>query len=266
MTPSSPSLLAADSLAPPPPYEEPPRPVPDARSGAAASEEPVNGVAFGVATLDKDALCGSCREHRCCYSFTVELTVDDVGRIASALGLSPEVFVAYHEVETTERSFLLHPAGPRYRLMVESHPTLQLSREESTDEDATEASDPAPAAEPQRACTFLLRLPGGEHRCGLGSIRPAICDLFPVSRQGGLLQLYEGPGCVRSWSLHELDYARELARAEAYAAVLARHEAFLQDWNGRVCAGKGDAAYPFDFFLDALINWYVDERERSAAE
>jgi len=198
----------------------------------------------------KGVLCAGCRERLCCYEFSVEASVRDVGEIATALALTPEVFLAYQRTEPSPRAFRLGPEGPTYRLVLERHPWLYRGYTGQGVLAATPADRP-------KGCCFLVRLPNSHHYCGLGSLRPAICRLFPVSQREQLLDVYEGPGCVRTWTLTEVNYAEEARLAQEFAQRQAEHERFLADWHREVDRLAAEEAYNFNHFCDSLLNWYA---------
>lgn len=218
----------------------------------------------------KALLCSTCRERTCCYVFGIEVTVSDAWRIATALGVAPEVFLAYYQVEGPPRAFKLDRSGRMFRLVLERHPWLYHGYTGETDGRegaAGQAEGQAPAeaeppAERAKACCFLVRLPSGPHLCGLGSLRPAICQHFPVSRRGTILDVYNGPGCVRAWTLAEVDYEEEVANARRFEEAVAEHERFLDEWNHYVETSLAPGEnYNFNFFLDSMINWYARHQE-----
>src|ERR1035437_9236625 len=118
-----------------------------------------------------------CREKRCCSYALVIVTGRDLARIAHTIGVAPWSFTtAIAAPADADDAFALDTSPRRWRLALSR---IQFER----------------SASPQ--CVFLLRLPGGNARCGLGEGRPAACRAFP--NEGG------AETCSCSWDGVPLD-------------------------------------------------------------
>lgn len=172
----------------------------------------------------KEEVWLACRPKTCCYASVVVPSGRDVWRIARALETPPWSFLIYFPAHGPVRDAFRLGDGGFYRLAL----AKRRSRRTKT---------PPP-------CTFLLRTRAGDHRCGLGELRPAACRSFPSELRAGVLCV-QAEGCTcRRWALADVEIAEETAavqqrqaEAEEYCAVVAR-------WN-ELSVG---AAAPADFF------------------
>ena len=74
-------------------------------------------------------------------------------------------------------------------------------------------------ARTEDGCRFLLELPDGLRRCGLGELRPMACRTFPCSLRDGLVVVDRDEDCTcRAWSLADVDAREERALLEQAAA------------------------------------------------
>jgi Fe-S-cluster containining protein len=119
----------------------------------------------------------------------------------------------------------------------------------------------------QAACTFLLRTRTGEHRCGLGDLRPTGCRTFPLELCDGLVGVQPEHGCTcRQWSLADVDTVAErpllearLAESEAYCEVVAR-------WNAGVATLPDSESKRFDQYCEYLLEVYDLMEELALAD
>jgi hypothetical protein len=165
----------------------------------------------------RDRICVSCRDKRCCSYYAVAVTGFDVWRIAKAMQLSPQDFVSYCEAAADAGCFLLQPGENFLKLMLAKRPLLS----------------PAPAP-----CVFLVRTNGGHGLCGLGDLRPGQCRGYPTYLSGDLVALINDPeGCVRTWSYGDVDLDEERAIHGALAEEQREHNRIVAVWNQRVRDG-----------------------------
>ncbi|HZX68642.1 MAG TPA: hypothetical protein VFE70_07140 [Candidatus Elarobacter sp.] len=170
-----------------------------------------------------------CAAKRCCYDATVFVTGADLARIARTVSVPPWVFtIGIPCAPDADDGFALEPAGKRQR--------LALGRARFPGEDAH--------------CAFLVSLPDGAARCGLGDARPAGCRAFPF-----------GSGhhcCSCDWSsvdlITEADDLGAMLTAERdrYAAVVAR-------WNAYVDTGGAEHGLELRDFCRFLLDAYPED-------
>jgi hypothetical protein len=183
----------------------------------------------------KDATWLACPQKSCCYTSIVIPTGADVWRIARTLELPPTTFLMYFESPAPSRdAFALDGSERRFRIALAKRPT----------------EDPS-----SMACIFLLRTRAEHHRCGLGELRPAVCQCFPCTLVNGLVAIAPDTDCAcRPWSLADVDVAderprllRRQAEAEEYCAVVAR-------WNAEVM--QADRVFDFAGYCAFLLDAY----------
>lgn len=171
------------------------------------------------------ATCGIC-----CRSYLVPLCGRDIWLLSRELDLPPARFVvAWQEEEPVLDGFRLEPAGPTFSLVLDKR---SWSRSES-------------------ACTFLLRLPGGNDRCGVYAHRPVSCRAYPITLAGSAVVLRDDPLCpTGAWP------DDEPARPGWRAALQAAHMQFdvyaaaVARWNGAL-VGRAEPAEYYDWLLRA---------------
>jgi hypothetical protein len=106
-------------------------------------------------------------------------------------------------------------------------------------------------------CIFLLRTRTGEHRCGLGGLRPMGCRVFPCELRDGEVAIQSDHGCVcLQWSLADIDTVAErpllearVAEAEVYCGLVAR-------WNAQVEDLPDGDGRGFDQYCEYLLDAY----------
>lgn len=192
----------------------------------------------GAAMTNKDLLWLGCREKACCHNSRVIISGRDLWRLSRTLDLAPWLFTRYCEaVDRAPDGFLLEPAGPRYQIVLAKRGAI--------------GSAGAP-------CIFLWKLADGHAQCGLGALRPSVCQSYPAYLSEGLLCTDSSACTCRRWSLVDLDpqqaaasVAQTLAEAEAYAQVVAT-------WNEQ--AARAGRPYTYREFCAYLLDLY-DQRE-----
>ena len=116
--------------------------------------------------------CASCG--LCCHTYIVPLSGADLHRIVRSLDLAPgDVSIAWRETDPGQDRFRLEPDGQLYSLALEKR---TWSRQQSP-------------------CVFLMRLPGGQDRCGIYGLRPAACRAYPMLNVRGAVALRDDPLC-----------------------------------------------------------------------
>jgi len=195
-------------------------------------------MAAGYACALREGLWLGCAPKTCCYAPVVIPTGADIWRIARALDAPPSSFLMYFETPVPRRDgFALDRSARRFRLALGKNPELQQDG--------------------RTACAFLLRTRTGEHRCGLGDLRPMGCRVFPSALHDGEVGIQSDHGCVcRQWSLADIDTRAErpllearLAESEAYCEVVAR-------WNAQVTdLPDGERRRP-DQYCEYLLEAY----------
>jgi Fe-S-cluster containining protein len=187
-----------------------------------------------------------CREKQCCFGTVVVPTGRDVWRISRRWGAPPWSFLVYFETRVPRRdAFALDRSSRRFRLALAKHPEFRR--------------DDRPG------CAFLVRTRTGEHRCGLGELRPSGCRVFPLESREGVVGVQANHGCsCRAWSLADIDTSTErplleqrLAESEAYCAAVAR-------WNVEVAALPEEEARHFPEYCEYLLEVYDSQRPEAA--
>lgn len=191
---------------------------------------------------NRESICLSCREKRCCSYYTVTVTTHDMVRIASTMQLAPSDFLTYYTVAADEKGgFLLRPGGAKH--------ALALVKRQLPDETAS-------------PCIFLLRTNDQHGVCALGELRPAQCRTFPTYLTGGVVAVAPRPaGCVRGWSFADIDVTDELRGLLRAHAEDTAHNDLVARWNERVHADGYERG--FEEFCAFLIN-HVEQLEVSA--
>ncbi len=158
------------------------------------------------------------------------VTGRDLARIAHTIGVAPWSFTtAIAAPADADDAFALDTSPRRWRLALSR---IQFER----------------SASPQ--CVFLLRLPGGNARCGLGEGRPAACRAFP--NEGG------AETCSCSWDGVPLDDEPAGVEAELLAHERDRYAQVVARWNAYVAAAAGTTFEQRDFCRFLLDAYGVD--------
>jgi hypothetical protein len=196
----------------------------------------------------KEAIWLACKPKACCYNAIVVPSGRDVWRIARALHAVPWSFVKYFPgAPDRPDSFALDRSEARFRLVLDKQPSKR-------------AKTPAP-------CIFLLRTRHGHHRCGLGALRPAICQSFPSELVDGVLCVRNDAGCTcRIWSLADVDLAEETARVEARQAEAVEYHQVVARWNALVDAAAPTTRTDFVAYCDFLLRAYDELEAHSDGE
>ena len=185
----------------------------------------------------RESLWLGCRSKTCCYTAVVIPTGFDVWRIARALDAPPASFLIYFQTPVPRwDGFALDHSARRFRLALGKNSRLRRRG--------------------QPACGFLLRTRTGEHRCGLGDLRPSGCRVFPCELRDGLVGVQEGHGCTcRSWSLADVDTAVERPKLEARQREAVEYGRMVEAWNASV-ASTPEPTKGLDEYSGFLLDWY----------
>jgi Fe-S-cluster containining protein len=191
----------------------------------------------------KEALWLGCQAKTCCYTAAVVPSGRDVWRIARALDAPPWSFLVYFRApHPRPDAFLLTPDGPPFQLL------LAKGRGRRTKQ--------------PRPCIFLMRTRRGHHRCGLGDLRPRVCQSFPVTLAGDLLCIQPHTGCTcRAWALPDVDLAEEAAVVAARQEEAAEYQAVVAHWNAWVRESGAEA--DFLDFCSFVLSAYDDLAART---
>lgn len=196
----------------------------------------------------KEAIWLACKAKTCCSTQIVVPTGRDVWRIARTLDAPPWSFLVYFpSPQPRPDAFALDHSDATYR--------LALARRPSTRKNGTPA------------CTFLLRTRDGHHRCGLGRLRPMVCQTFPSQIVAGVVCLPDDTPCAcRAWTLADVDIAEERALVEASQADLEEYRGVVAHWNDRLADAPVEARFTFFDFCLYVVKAYDELAARSAAE
>ncbi len=178
--------------------------------------------------------CDGC-DARCCRAYSVQLTIDDAGRLARALDVPIRRFAAHlPQPVRTETGFMLDRSARTHDLVLGHR------------------AEPDPAG-----CVFLE---GG--RCSVYRVRPRACRRFPAAAENGRVVAREGIVCgTARWAaaMGQRSWRAELEREQREVAL---HAVVVADWNARVERG-GERPLPLERFLEHLEDaWSVVARLR----
>jgi hypothetical protein len=164
-----------------------------------------------TAISPKELLWLGCREKTCCHTTRVIIGGRDLWRIVGAMELAPWDFTQYAEaIAGAIDGFQLEPGGPAYQVML------------------TKRGRPGPKGAP---CIFLWKLADGHAQCGLGSLRPMVCQSYPALLVDDLL-CADGSACTcRRWSTLDLDAERDRALVDQLLAEAAEYAEIVAAWN-----------------------------------
>jgi len=198
----------------------------------------VQGESVSIPEL-KSQVCYACGSRECCFAFRVELAGRDLVRISKALKLGPEHFVEFMEADSPDSplAFALDHSDARYMLVLKRVKKGKIW-----------------------PCTFLVTLNTGRRVCGLAGLRPGPCHSFPaVTGFGGtgLLDVYTGAGCWRTWQISELDIPLERARMVARDADLDEYAEVIARWNEHVTTLPEGEQASILMFLTHIVNAYA---------
>jgi Fe-S-cluster containining protein len=186
--------------------------------------------------------CPDC-DGRCCYYRGVPVTGYDAYTIASTLKIGMEQFLVFWpERKQTDEGFKLQRAGPTF--------TLGLNKRHSRRK--------------QKPCIFLIRLRGGTGRCGIYSLRPQVCQIFPAElRDGKVAWREKGLVCPKkTWNTENVNLApwrASLLREELERAI---HRAVVRRWNGLVESGPEEGYCIEQYFAYVMEAYKRLERAR----
>jgi hypothetical protein len=194
----------------------------------------------------KEAIWLACKPKTCCYTGIVVPSGRDVWRIARALDAPPWSFLKYFPCPPTRPDgFLLERSGSKLRLALAKQPSKRTKT-------------PAP-------CIFLLRTRHGHHRCGLGELRPAVCQSFPSELVDGVLCVRNDGSCTcRTWALADVDLAEEAARVNVRQSEAVEYHGVVARWNAIVETAPAGDGFDFVAYCDFLLRAY-DELTRGEA-
>ncbi|WP_181860958.1 YkgJ family cysteine cluster protein [Streptomyces diacarni] len=180
--------------------------------------------------------CASCKG-RCCREYTVNVTLDDVRRLAAGMALHPREFVTLKEKE--DGDFRFRPGGPLYDLRLRHRPDTQ-------------------------GCVFLMEIAPGHARCGAYVHRPRVCANFPTSLTGNTLSIRENTLCgdSDSWNLTAMDLPALRANIMRNRAAWGEHLRRAEQWNARV--DRGHRALSEDAFYDFVLTPEQPEEKAAA--
>jgi Fe-S-cluster containining protein len=172
----------------------------------------------------------------------------DVWRIARTLDSPPWTFMVYFTaLQPRPDAFYLDQSELSYRLLLGKRRPARR----------TKAPPP---------CIFLLRGRDRSHLCGLGELRPLVCQTFPADLVNGLVQILPDTGCTcRAWSLANLDIEAERPLLEQREREAEEYYGIVARWNERVAAAPADTTFEFPDYCRFLLDAYDEIAEAEAA-
>lgn len=186
---------------------------------------------------DKEALWLACKQKNCCYTAFVLPSGRDVWRITRALQTPPWTYLVYFQSPPRPDSFILDNSGLHFRMALAKGPTRRKK-------------SPPP-------CIFLLHTRNGQHRCGLGALRPETCRAYPSEMVAGVLCVRNDGGCTcRTWSLSDVNIEEERARVEKRYDDFQEYCAVVGLWNENVANAPPEVSLDFYDFCNFLLDAY----------
>jgi Fe-S-cluster containining protein len=172
---------------------------------------------------------------RCCTTYVVPLTGDDVWAIVQAQRLAPAQFVqAELEEHASETGFLLRSIGQTYSLALQHRRPRRMVR----------------------VCIFLLQLRDGIQRCGIYGHRPLACQTYPMQLRSEGVVPREDMLCPQgSWAGLPPDDAGWAVRLQRQEESWQRYAGIVGVWNAAVRASPA-RSYTLDEYLTYLLNVY----------
>jgi Fe-S-cluster containining protein len=187
----------------------------------------------------KDILWLACREKTCCHATKVVISGADLWRITTTLAAPPWEFALYADAapQATD-GFCLEAGGPAYQIVLAKRGAV------------------GPEGAP---CVFLWKLRDGHAQCGLGALRPLVCQAYPAVLVDGLLAADSHPCTCRRWSLGDLAGDEDRARIAGILTEAAEYAEVVAAWNAALPARPGGAA-TYREFCDFVISAYAARR------
>ncbi len=195
----------------------------------------------------KEAVWLACKPKTCCYNRFVIVSGRDVWRISRALGTAPWSFLIYFLSQQPQPdSFIMDRSGRHFRLALTKQPASKRRK----------SSPP---------CIFLLKTRNGHHRCGLGDLRPQVCQTFPIEEISSVLCIPGETGCAcRTWSLADVDLQEEAPSIRARQNDFIEYVDVVQHWNAQVAAAPEGQQFDFLGYCKYLLQAYDSIAEDAA--
>ena len=153
----------------------------------------------------------SCREKSCCHNTRVIISGKDMWRISQVLEIGPWDFTLYTEAEEDAvGGFLLSPDGPLYQVVLSKRGAI------------------GPQGAP---CIFLWKLGDGHAQCGLGELRPLVCQAYPALLVDNVLMTNSSSCTCRRWSTLDLHHDAETDRLNEMLREAAEYSEVVDEWN-----------------------------------
>ena len=183
-------------------------------------------------TTRRELLWLACREKTCCHA-KVLVTGHDVRRICDTLSVKPWDVVTACAAEAGAPDGFRLSAGGRFN-------QLALVRRPG----------------PEKACTFLWKVNDGHAQCGLGDLRPGVCQAYPAVIVDGMLCANSSACTCRRWSVFDLDGDADRALLRTLAAEQAQYVGLVRRWNDEVTAAPAGTKWTFRQFCTWLLDAY----------
>jgi Fe-S-cluster containining protein len=184
-----------------------------------------------AAAADPCATCGIC-----CRAYYVPVSGFDVWRISQALGLDPSDFVAaFPRRPGDDFGFQLCAGGDFYELALEKHGDFERGQ----------------------PCVFLESSEDGTSRCGIYTVRPAVCRAYPmVAGDDGVIALRPRALCPSgAWPASEPEQPSWHAAWDDLRAQFDEYRQIVDAWNAQVAKEPG-REFSMSQYLTYLIGVY----------
>jgi len=182
----------------------------------------------------KELLWLGCRDKTCCHTTRVIVTGLDLWRISRNLMLAPWNFVVYAEaMPEAADAFQLKAGGPGYQVLLAKRGKV------------------GPQGAP---CIFLWKLADHHAQCGLGSLRPSICQAYPSVLIDDVLCVDSRACSCRRWSTQDVDIEAETQRLNAVLGEAQEYAEIVAEWNARLEPGASERT--FREFCAAILDAY----------
>ena len=184
--------------------------------------------------LDKAHPCASCGV--CCRTYIVPVCGYDIWRLCRNMHLDPSTFlVAWQEDESSGDGFRLEREGPFFSVVLDKRSWIK---------------DASP-------CTFLMRFPGGQDRCGVYEHRPMACRTYPMELLDRSARLRDDPLCpTEAWAPNEPGNPSWFSALTHAAMQYDIYRVIIRHWNTKVQLSHENATFDLSDYYQYVLTAY----------